>query len=35
MEAHGGSIHLESQEGKGTVVSLKIPVNQQNPINEK
>lgn len=29
MEAHGGSIHVESEEGRGTKVALRFPVRDQ------
>ncbi|BCE13591.1 hypothetical protein RSC3_00947 [Bacillus paralicheniformis] len=28
IENHGGSIHFESEEGKGTTVKLKLPIKE-------
>ncbi|TWL90175.1 Sporulation kinase E [Bacillus licheniformis] len=28
IENHGGSIHFESEEGKGTIVKLKLPIKE-------
>jgi len=32
VEAHGGSIFLESEEGKGTTISFTIPLAQEKPV---
>ncbi len=30
MQSHGGSVHAESEHGKGTTIVLRIPLNREN-----